>query len=94
MTPLYSCQAQVDAVLNTHTMTRKDQIVQDIYTVINGRLNISEHANNLDHSQRLAYELGFIVGILADLAERDSYVHDELYTRLRRRGWQLVIFPV
>ena len=73
-------------VLNTHTMTRKDRIVQDIYTVINGRLNISEQANNLDHAQRLAYELGFIVGILADLAEGDSYVEETLYRRLKNRS--------
>lgn len=73
-------------MLNTVTMTRKDRIVQDIYTVINGRLNISEQANNLDHSQRLAYELGFIVGILADLAEGDSYVEETLYRRLKNRS--------
>ena len=67
-------------------MTRKDRIVQDIYTVINGRLNISEHANNQDHAQRLAYELGFIVAILADLAEGDSYVEETLYRRLKNRS--------
>jgi hypothetical protein len=30
----------------------------------------------------LAYELGVVIGLLADLAERDSYVYEELRARL------------
>jgi hypothetical protein len=65
-------------------MTRYDRIKQDIYQTVNSRLVAGPHGDNLDHAQRLAYELGFVIGILADLAERDSYVKDELYARLKR----------
>jgi hypothetical protein len=32
----------------------------------------------------LAYELGVVIGLLADLAERDSLVYEELQARLRK----------
>jgi len=66
------------------TQTQHQQITQDIYRVLQARLAASSLSSCPDHSQRLAYELGVVIGLLADLAERDSYVYEELQARLRK----------
>lgn len=65
------------------TQTRHQQITQDIYSALHARLDASSLSRCPDHSQRLAYELGVVIGLLADLAERDSYVYTALRARLR-----------
>jgi hypothetical protein len=52
--------------------------------MLQARLAASSLSNTPNHAQRLAYELGVVIGLLADLAERDSYVYEELQARLRK----------
>jgi len=66
------------------TRTQHHDITQDIYSALHARLDASSLSSCPDHSQRLAYELGVVIGLLADLAERDSYVYEELQARLRK----------
>jgi len=66
------------------TQTQHQQITQDIYRMLHARLAASSLSSCTNHSQRLAYELGVVTGLLADLAERDSLVYEELQARLRR----------
>jgi hypothetical protein len=66
------------------TQTRHQQITQDIDRALQARLAASSLSSCPDHAQRRAYQLGLVISLLADLAERDSYVYEELQARLRK----------
>jgi hypothetical protein len=63
-------------------MTNKETLRSEVIRLVRERLNSNPHHASWNKSERLTYELGYVVGILVSLAERDPSIKRELMARL------------
>jgi hypothetical protein len=63
-------------------MTTRETLRSEVIRHVRERLNSNPHHAAWNKSERLTYELGYVMGILVSLAERDPAIKQELMTRL------------
>jgi len=66
------------------TMTNKETLRSEVIRHVRERLDSNPHHASWNKTERLTYELGYVVGILVSLAERDSAVRRELLIKLKK----------
>ena len=66
-------------------MTNKETLRSEVIRHVRERLNSNPHHASWNKSERLTYELGYVMGILISLAERDPSIKRELMARLTLR---------
>ena len=81
---MYICvYVTLSAQLNI-SMTKQQRIQQRIYDYLHHRLDQGPYHEDRDHSVRLAYELGIMIGLISRLAAEDTLVEVDLYRLLGR----------
>ena len=65
-------------------MTNKETLRSEVIGLVRERLNSNPHHASWNKTERLTYELGYVVGILVSLEERDSAVGRELMIKLKK----------
>jgi len=63
-------------------MTTRETLRSELIRHVRERLNSNPHHASWNKTERLTYELGYVVGILVSLAERDPSILRELMSRL------------
>jgi hypothetical protein len=66
-------------------MTTRETLRSEVIAHVRERLNSNPHHASWNKSERLTYELGYVMGILISLAERDPSIKRELMARLTLR---------
>jgi hypothetical protein len=63
-------------------MTTQETLRSEVIAHVRERLNSNPHHASWNKTERLTYELGYVMGILVSLAERDPSIKRELMSRL------------